>query len=507
MNKKQFVLIIVLLSSVLLNTCDQNPFHPDKESKLSANKPPETFLFLFVLTDSTAASDSLHSAGIDTTASKQLLHWWGEDSDGGVIGYYYQWDFQEDPVWTTAEYDTFYVPIRSSYDEFTFKVWAVDNDSLIDPTPAIQMFPVYNTLPEIDFKVNSNPNMMGEDPNVINYTFPTRTFFWEIYDADGIETVTAIKWALDDTTIWNIIEGNGDVLPDHITVTEIPEGFHTFFVRAVDIAGAQSNIIFYPDSTDEQVPNKWYVSEPTGDVLLVDDYATGQTDGTAQLFYSEIIENITGDHSIWEIGNRSTWNPINPQNALPYSILDVEANLKYFQKVIWFSHLGPPNIGEAGLSITKYVKNGGNILIANGNETFPDTNWTFTDIDSSYRINPAPIRLLNGLKINAFFGDEMLNEQLGLEIGSENIYFNTISNKVSGLIPGPNAEIIYRLEDGDSTGIPEGQIYSGEPIVGIKYSPVFISGKCIYYSLPLHACDNKRNVKDLIDYILTVEFE
>jgi len=361
MNKKQFVLIIVLLSSVLLNTCDQNPFHPDKESKLSANKPPETFLFLFVLTDSTAASDSLHSAGIDTTASKQLLHWWGEDSDGGVIGYYYQWDFQEDPVWTTAEYDTFYVPIRSSYDEFTFKVWAVDNDSLIDPTPAIQMFPVYNTLPEIDFKVNSNPNMMGEDPNVINYTFPTRTFFWDIYDADGIETVTAIKWALDDTTIWNIIEGNGDVLPDHITVTEIPEGFHTFFVRAVDIAGAQSNIIFYPDSTDEQVPNKWYVSEPTGDVLLVDDYATGQTDGTAQLFYSEIIENITGDHSIWEIGNRSTWNPINPQNALPYSILDVEANLKYFQKVIWFSHLGPPNIGEAGLSITKYVKNGGNI--------------------------------------------------------------------------------------------------------------------------------------------------
>ena len=96
---------------------------------------------------------------------------------------------------------------------------------------------------------------------------------------------------------------------------------------------------------------------------------------------------------------------------------------------------------------------------------------------------------------------------MGLEIGSENIYFNTISNKVSGLIPGPNADIIYRLEDGDSTGLPEEQIYTGEPIVGIRYSPAFISGKCIYYSLPLHACDNKRNVKDLIDYILTVEFE
>jgi len=506
MTKYVYTIVMLFIFIAIFNTCDQNPFHPEKDSQLLSNKPPDTFLFLFSPSDS-IGSDSMQIRRIDTTASRQLLHWWGQDSDGEVIGYYYQWDYQKEPVWTTSEYDTFYVPIRSSYDEFTFKVWAVDNDSLIDPTPAIQIFPIYNTFPEISFKINSNPIMMGEDPNVVNKTFPTRTFFWDIYDADGTETIMAILWALDDTTNWNIIERNGDILPDHVTVIDISEGYHTFFAKAVDIAGAQSNIIFYPDSTDDQVPNKWYVSEPNGKVLLVDDYATGQTDGTAQLFYSEIIQNIVGDHSIWEIGNKSTWNPINPHNALPYSTLDVEANLNYFKNVIWFSHLGPPNIGEAGLALTKYVKNGGQILIANGNETYPDTNWTFTDIDSAYRINPAPIRLLNGIKINAFLGDEKLNEQLGLEIGSENIYFNTISNKVSGIIPGPNVEVIYRLENGDSTGIPQGQIYAGEPIVGIKYNPDFISGKCIYYSLPLHACDNKRNVKDLIEYILTAEFD
>jgi len=507
MKKTFFNLLLLFLFSAQNFTCDENPFHADKASQEHENKAPDTFLFLFLGPDTSSASDSLSTPGISTTASKQLLHWWGEDADGDVVGYYYQWDYQQEPIWTTAEYQTFNVPIRSSYDEFTFKVWAVDNDSLIDPTPAEQVFPVYNSFPEISFKINSNPNMMGEDPEVINYTFPTRTFFWDISDDDGTETVMKVLWTIDDTTKWNVIDRNGEMLPDHITVTNIPEGFHKFYAKAVDIAGAESNTIFYPDSTDDIVPNKWYVMEPAGDVLLVDDYAIGQIDGSAQEFYSDIVESIVGIHSIWEIGNTSSWNPINPQNALPYSIFDVEANLNYFKKVIWFSHLGTPNISEAGLSITKYVKSGGQIFIANGNETFPDTNWTFTDIDSVYRINPSPIRLLTGLKINAFFGDENLNDQLGLEIGSENLYFNTISNRVSGIIPGPNAEIIYRFEHGDSTGYPPDRIYSGEPIVGIRYSPDFISGKSIYFSLPLHACDNKRNVRDIIDYILNVEFK
>lgn len=506
MNKNQFIFSIILILSLVIFTCDKNPLHSDRDSQPYRNKAPETFLFLFISPDTTSDPDSLYSPGIDTTASKQILYWWGEDGDGQVIGYYYQWDYQDEPVWTTAEYETFYVPIRSSYDEFTFTVWAVDNDSLIDPTPAIQMFPVFNSFPEISFKINSNPKVLAGDPNVISYTFPTRTFFWDISDTDGIETVTSILWALDDTTEWNIIERNGQVLPDHITITGIEQGYHTFFAKAVDIAGAESNTIFFPNTTDDQIPDKWYVKSPEGEVLLVDDYAMGQTDGSAQQFYADILESIVGSFSVWEIGNTSSWNPINSQNALPYAIADIEANLNYFENVIWFSHLGPPNISEAGLSITKYINNGGKILIANGNETFPDTNWTFTDIDSAYRINPAPIRLLTGFKINALFGDENLNDLLGLEIGSENIYFNTISNKVSGLIPGSHSEIIYRLEHGDSTGIPVDQIYSGEPVVGIKYDPSFLSGKSIYYSLPLHACDNKRNVKHLIEYILNEEF-
>jgi len=510
MDLMKSITIIITLLGVFIS-CTENPFDTSRESKPLPNNPPETYLFLFVNNSATgssgAASAESANPGIDTTASRQVLHWWGEDRDGDVIGYYYQWDYQSKLIWTTRESDTFYVPIRTDYDEFTFRVWAVDDDSLKDPTPAVQTFPVFNSSPEIEFKLGSNPMVLDENPDVINYTFPTRTFFWDITDADGLETVSSVLWTLDDTTHWNIIERSGEGIPDHITVTGIEEGFHTFFVKARDIAGAESNIIFYPDSTNNMVPDSWYVNEPMGNVLLVDDFAQGQTDGSAQRFYADIISDISGAFSIWEIGNTSAWNPVNSQNALPYATADVEANLNYFDKVIWFSHLGPPSLSKAGLSITKYIKNGGRIFIANGNETFPDTTWTFTDIDSVYRINPAPIRLLTGIKINPFFTDNTLNELLGLEIGSENIYFNTISNKVSGLIPGPNADIIYRLEHGDSTGYSPDKIYAGEPIVGIKYDPDFISGECIYYSLPLHACDNKRNVSELIDYILNHEFE
>jgi len=67
--------LVFILLSIIIHKCDQNPFHPDKESQLLSNKPPETFLFLFISPDSLSGNDSLQATEIDTTASKQLLHW------------------------------------------------------------------------------------------------------------------------------------------------------------------------------------------------------------------------------------------------------------------------------------------------------------------------------------------------------------------------------------------------------------------------------------------------
>ena len=493
-------MVIVILALVI--TCSKNPFHPEKKPKLLGNQPPETFLFLFVVPDTVVSQDSVAVdsvrldttiTGIDTTASKQVLHWWGDDSDGKVIGYYIQWDYDSEKIWTTGEYDTFYVPIRTAYDEFTFRVWAVDNDSLMDPTPAIQTFPVFNSHPEIEFKNRSNPPAPAGNPDVIAYTFPTRTFVWDVTDIDGIETVMKIHYALDDTSSWFELPGS----ERSITLTDLSPGKHRFFVKAEDVAGAQSETISFPDPDDEDTPNTWEVVEPIGDILLVNDFAQDQTKHEVQTVYEDMLKNIVGEngYTIWEIGTSRTPD-INPENSLPYSATDIKAYLSYFKKVIWFSHLGMPNLSQAGLSLTQYIAEGGKVFITNANEEKPDTTWTFTDIDSVYRLNPGG-RLMSGVLVYASFTNSEQDSTLDLEVGQ------LIGNRVSALVPGSEADIVYRMEPDSTTSVAVP--YKGSPVVGIRYEVG--AGKSIYFSLPFHYCNGKENMEAVLRYILEEEFK
>lgn len=515
MKKVTFLAFIILW---LLSSCD-NPFLKDKKSKGYENQKPETYLFLHFKSDTIAVQDTVWQGNtpiliqdtvittLDTTASRQAIHWWGEDPDGEIIGYYYKWNYQNELTFTTSESNIFYVPIRQKYDVFEFKVYAVDNDSAVDPFPAKLSFPVFNSTPTISFRNKSNPTAPPGNPNVTSYTFTTRTFVFDALDPDGNQTVTEILWAIDDTTEWNIIERTqGGALPDFITLTEneLDEGFHTFFVKAHDIASAESKTIMFPDLGDDEVPNKWYVKAPVGEVLLIDDFAQDQLTKNTQKFYTDILKEIVGEdgYSIWEIGSTFGDNAINRENAMPYSQSDIEANMGYFNKVIWFSHLGKPHISDAGLSITKYIKDGGHIFISNGNENVPDTTWTFTNLDSVYKMNPGGRdRLMTGLDIEANFGNEELNEKLTLQTGQ------LIGNRVSALIPheAEGTKVVYSMIHSDSTNI--GVPYKGTPAVGIHYEPSYIEGESIYFSLPLHYLYGRNNLKDVLDYILNEEFE
>ncbi len=506
-----FIFIIFLV----FTACD-NPFLKEKDAEGYENEKPETYLFLHFTGDTLMVQDSVMQDGqpilvedtvittLDTTASEQKIHWWGEDKDGEVIGYYYRWNYQDEPIFTTSESATFFVPIKQKYDVFDFEVYAVDNDSAVDPVPARLSFPVYNSTPTISFRNKSNPTAPAGNPNAVNYTFTTRTFVWDALDPDGNETVMEVLWALDDSTDWNVIRRENGVLPDHLTLTEdvLDEGYHQFFIKVRDIANAESKTIMFPDESDDEVPNFWYVKEPKGEVLLIDDFAQDQINKTTQKIYTDILEGLYGEsgYSVWEIGSTFGENAINRENALPYTSTDIEANLNYFNKVVWFSHLGEPHITDAGLSITKYIKNGGNIFIVNGNEQSPDTTWTFTNIDSVFRLNPQG-RLYPNVNIEAHFGDEELNEQLTLNVGK------LIGNRVSALIPkeSEGTEIVYTMEHPDSAAV--NVAYEGTPAVGIKYAPSYIEGESIYFSLPLDYCYGNDNIKDVLEYILNEEFE
>ena len=178
------------------------------------NTPPETYLSLiasdtiyahidslsgevtYAIDEEPSVSmiwDTLDHAFTTITTSKQLLHWWGEDSDGDVIGYRYKWN--SDSVWTftTAEEGLFYVPIRTDLDVFSFEVKTVDNDSLEDKSPAKLTLPIKNSRPEIRFRFNSNPKIVDVQGDT-SFTFPTRTFVWDLYDQDGIESIQYIYY-------------------------------------------------------------------------------------------------------------------------------------------------------------------------------------------------------------------------------------------------------------------------------------------------------------------------
>jgi hypothetical protein len=327
---------------------------------------------------------------------------------------------------------------------------------------------------------------------VIAYTFPTRTFIWDVTDPDGSETVTKIYYALDDTTSWIALPGDSR----SITLSGLEPGEHRFFLQAEDIAGAKSAVISYPDPDNEEVPNTWVVKEPIGDILLVNDYALDQNTHEIQSIYENMLKNIVGEdgYSVWEIGTTS--NPeINPQNSLPYATADIKANLFYFNKIVWFSYYGRSNISEAGLSLTQYMADGGNVFITNGNEVSPDTSWTFTDIDSVYKLNPGG-RLLPGVEVLASFTNTAEDSLRDLKLAK------LVAVRVSALIPGPHADVVYRMEPDStaSTSVP----YKGSPAVGVRYK--IGSGKSIYFSLPFHDLYGNSNLESVLEYILEEEF-
>ena len=433
--------------------------------------------------------DTLEHAFTTITTSKQQLHWWGEDKDGDIIGYKYKWS--SDSIWTftTEEAGLFYVPIRTDLDVFSFEVIAIDNDNLEDATPAKLTLPIKNSAPEISFRYRSNP-FVDDIQSDTSLTFPTRTFVWDVTDQDGIETIIDIYYALDDTcdTCWTQLDA---AAYSSITLTDLMPGYHRFYIKAKDIAGAESNIAFFPDDTNPNEPGFWRVMPVHGNVLLVDDFPL-DSDNDALSWYRSTLDSIIGteNYSIWEIGY-----------SLPFTSQDVQANLNYFQSVVWFSsYLGFEAYHDAENSIYSYVMSGGNIFL-NITE-IRDTTFSFFPLDSIFYLNPDG-RMLSGKLIESTISSNF-----------DLITSTLISVFVRGFVPSfsefENITPLYNLSE------PEvGDLWEGTPnicsIGQFSTGPISLSGKVVFMSLPLHngtipVMEPNESLEGFIDYILNTEF-
>ncbi len=492
--------ILMMIVFLFIMTCEslENPFLDELPSEGIVNAAPETHLFLnfapdqidTVLSDTSSDTSFVITRYIaDTTTSYQVMYWWGEDSDGEVVAYHYRWNFEEEWTRTTSESDTFFLPLQIAYDEFRFEVKAEDNEGALDPTPASLRIPVANSHPEIEFTNNSNPSA-GDNPNVTHVTFPTRTFSWSVSDLDGLETINQIRFRLDTTGSWNY--RSGDV--SSVTLTEIPPGFHTFFVQAIDTAGAYSNLLYFPDSSDNASPNGWRVVEPVGDILLVDDYKLDN--GTTHAFYTDILDSLVGvdNYSVLELGY--------DEKALPTAATDQVAMFNYFNTVIWYHYSEAPTLPGADGAMRTYLEGGGNVFVSS---IFIDTEYTFTSIDSNWTINPSG-RMVTGLDIN----------MVELNITDSTVVLPELSLKTSALIArrvsayypailidGETSKDLFVLQDARNAN----DAWTGNPPVAQLFRPSPGSGQSIFFSLPLHLCDGNDNIVSVMDHILFEVFQ
>jgi hypothetical protein len=447
---------LFIISIILVISCAEQPTQAPV-----GNLPPDTHLFL-VMPDSTTLPD--------TTSSRQQLYWWGQDPDGEVVGYQYNWDFDTTWVYTNQESETFYLPLREPFDVFTFRVRAIDDAGAIDPTPAELTFPVFNTAPSITFRVNSNPDGNPEDTAT---TFPTRTFIWEATDLDGDSTITGLYWTLDDTTRWNYLSG----WASSITLTNIVPGFHTFYIFARDTAGAVSPTIQFPDTANDQQPWLWLVMEPIGDVVLVDDdeRVTGVNVDEARNFYRAILDSLTlREYSVWNVAN-----------GLPYSENDILASLNYFHKAIWFCDPNS-NLAAASLSLTNYIENGGHVIVFSTDlgegSNYDDPPFGFSHIDSvTNQVNRISINNIIESQI-APFPDLKATA-----------FIPHLDAWGFGFIPDSLSDTLYIL------------IKAPDPCVGLRY-PAGGPARLIFCDFPLHKCDGLGTAGTLLDYVLNTEF-
>lgn len=384
------LLIIVVVTASCVKDMVNNPI---------GNQAPHTGLFLYP--DST----------ISRQPSRIHMHWWGDDPDGFVIGYYFSWDGK---TWsfTKSNDSLFALQIGIVDTNYKFQVSAVDNDGnglydknvfqngidygpepfidkngngvwdpsesfvdigLIDPNPASIEIPIKNSAPTIKW-----------DPLTVlpDTSFPAMTFSWIASDIDGDETISRIKIALNDTTNQaNIVSLDGGIrnisirttdfsssspmmdiliggLESNIASQKLPglifNSNNQLYVEVEDISGAKSGFIRIPDEG-----KNWYVKKPKGNLLIIDDYVT--TDN-ADAFYKSMFDSLFNFQSKYDVYDFHNQKP-------PFLNVTFLLTLKLFKYAFWYTD-NAPSLDLISAVTQNYINSGGKIAFS---MQFPQT--------------------------------------------------------------------------------------------------------------------------------------
>ena len=298
--------------------------------------PPETTVFV--------------QGPVDTVSYKAHLYWFGTDPDGYVVAYELRFlhpDAPADSQWvrTTRTDSLFSVYTPTGLSKPILEVRAIDDDGMVDPSPARQAFEFRNQPPELSIVGGPGPR---------DSTFIAVTASWVAKDRDGDIRKARYQVWLDGNEA-NPIETNATTLSvptDQFRNGGPIPGYRTLFVRVIDEGG-----FAVPDSL------RWYVRAPAPGshqrLLIVDDIpgSTGTALSNDTMYVNTAARNL----------DCGTWSILRLESTQPFrSASDIEQTFKLFDVVLWYR--GSESYLQSVLTsyrdgIARYLESGGRFYI------------------------------------------------------------------------------------------------------------------------------------------------
>lgn len=389
--RKQLLYIFSLIA--IFTSCD--------EGELKPKSAPDTSIFI----------NEIKLTGADRLTSVVSINWLGTDKDGFVKQYEISFD---EMIWsaTTSTDSTFNFTISEGSDtaNIDFFVRAIDNDGLIDPSPAYLQIPIRNTAPEIQF---------DEDFFPVDTTNTVFSLIWNVLDLDGEETIdsTFIKindgpWfsvdgqknaarfiptdpsasgpidarvLLSNTSSPSFVINNERELDKTITGLRLNEN-NTVYIQTRDIAGSLSVI---------DTSSTFYLISKTSDLLVV----AAHFDNSLQSTYNGIISASGNSNDFINILNNEAGSNIR------FWIFNFPLLIDLYPSLFWYSSneifsSGSPLLEVAISSLQPYLDEGGKLIISaflTGDADQSSPIFDFAPMDSiSPKMGVSQARYVNG---------------------------------------------------------------------------------------------------------------
>ena len=323
-------LVAVAMVALILAGC------ASEEDLNITNKPPETYL---------AIADTVRHQ----TTYSQELRWWGDDVDGEVIAYEYRWfiDPREtgcslDSNWTRTGQTSkvFDLPVTNGESVHRFEVRAIDNLEIPDPTPCKLTLPVTNSPPSLE---------IWNSASLPDTTLAAFQVKWHGTDPEGDTTIAGYMAWLDGNR-----QNAKIVTPPDTMVSLGRDDFSGRFnmTRTLNIIAIDTGC-----DTSEVVTHSWYVKEPKGDILLIDDLGKegAAVEAPSDQFYRSGLKTC-GEFSVLDLDK---YKGIMSAHNLPVLF-------PQYDVIVWYND--PRNVASLRLPLAEndlktYVENGGSLLL------------------------------------------------------------------------------------------------------------------------------------------------